>query len=158
MLFQLYAPDLAEPNLDVQLNVKEVESEDGAVEHPDDELMANSVEMDKDDVASLATKDRVKSMAAIPEASPPSRRSKRRADTADQANLERAEKLKVAQNLDPSPKQGTIESPDKSFLNYNSAQVADNLNTTGICLGKGNLEIDNAVDRLKVLENDSCRE
>jgi hypothetical protein len=97
MLFQLYAPDLAEPSFDVQLNEKEVESEDGAVEHPADELMANLVEMDKDDAASLTAKDRVKSMAAIPEASPPSRRSKRRVDTADQANLERAEKLKVAQ-------------------------------------------------------------
>jgi hypothetical protein len=48
MLFQLYAPDLAEPNFDVHLNEKEVESRDGAVEHPDDELMANSVEKVKD--------------------------------------------------------------------------------------------------------------
>jgi ribosomal protein L9 len=152
MLFQLYAPDLAEPNFDVPLNGNEGESGNGAVEHPDDELLANSVEMDKGDAASLAAKDRVKSMAAIIEASPPSRRSKRRADTADQANLERAEKLKAAQNLDPSPKQGTIESSDKSFLNYSSAQVADNLNTIGICLGKDNLEIDKDLKFLKMIE------
>jgi hypothetical protein len=113
---------------------------------------------DKDDAASLAAKDQVKSMAVIPEVSPPSRRSKRQADTADQANLECAQKLKVSRNLDPSPKQGTIESSGKSFLNSSSAQVADNLNTIGICLGKGSLEIDNAVDRLKVLENDRGRE
>jgi hypothetical protein len=56
--------------------------------------------------------------------------------------------------LDPSSKKGTTESSDKSFLNYSSAQVADNLNTIGICLGKGNLEIDNAVDRffLKMID------
>jgi hypothetical protein len=140
------------------MNEKEVESEDGAVEHPVVELMDNSVETYRVDAPSLAVHVRVNRMASIPEASPPSRRSKRQAETTDQANLERAEKMKATWNLDPSPKQGTIESSEKSFLNYSREQVADNLNTIGICLGKGNLEIGNAVERLKVLENDRCGE
>jgi hypothetical protein len=72
----------------------------GGVEHP---AMVNG----SDQVASLraATADhvaqeRVRLMVEIPEASPPSCRSKRRADDADQANLERAEKLKTTRNLD----------------------------------------------------------
>jgi hypothetical protein len=43
-------------------------------------------------------------------------------------------------------------------LNYSSEQVADNLNTIGICLGTRNLDIGNAVERRKVLENDRCRD
>jgi hypothetical protein len=66
--------------------------------------------------------------------------------------------MKAARNLDPSPKQGTNESSDKSFLNYSRAQVSDNLNSIGICLGKGNSEICNAVERLRAHENDRCRE
>jgi hypothetical protein len=39
-------------------------------------------------------------MAAIPEADTPMRRSKRRAETADEPSLERAERIKAARNVD----------------------------------------------------------
>jgi hypothetical protein len=118
VLFQLQVAELAEPKHAVPVTEKDVESEDGDVEHPDGELMANSVDMNKVDAALLAAHVRIKSKAAIPEASPPSHRCKRQVDTADQENLERAEKMKAARNLDPSPEQGSNESSDKSFLNY----------------------------------------
>jgi hypothetical protein len=47
-----------------------------------------------------------KALAAIPEASTPSHRSKRRASTADQSSLEQAERIKAARNLDSTPKSG----------------------------------------------------
>jgi hypothetical protein len=158
MLFQLQSPELTELKISVLMNDKEMESDDGAVEHLVSELTDNSVEMHRGVAPSLAAQVQLNKMAAILEASPPSRGSKRQVETADQTNLEQAEKMKAAQNLDPSPKKGTIESSDKSFLNYSSEQVADNLNTVRIFLGKGNLEIGNAVERLKVLENDRCRD
>jgi hypothetical protein len=158
MLFQLQSPELTKLKISVLMNDKEMESDDGDVEHPVSELMDNSVEMHRGVAPSLAVQVQVKKMAAILEASPPSRRSKRWAETADKIKLERAEKMKVARNLDPSPQKGIIESPDKSFLNYSSEQVADNLNTIGIFLGTRNLDIGNVVERLKVLENDRCRD
>jgi hypothetical protein len=45
VLFQVQVPELAEPKHAVPVIEKEVESEDGDVEHPDGELMVNSVEM-----------------------------------------------------------------------------------------------------------------
>jgi hypothetical protein len=45
-------------------------------------------------------------LTAIPEAFTPLRSSKRRAVTADQHSLERAERLKAARNLDYTPKLG----------------------------------------------------
>jgi hypothetical protein len=105
MLFQLQSPELTEPKISVLMNDKDMELDDGAVEHPVSELMDNSVEMHRGVVAtSLAVQVPVNKMVAILEASPPSRRSKRRAETSDQTNLEQAENLKAARNLDPSPK------------------------------------------------------
>jgi hypothetical protein len=67
-------------------------------------------------VAEVAAQDRVKNLAAIPEASPPSRRSKQRAENADQSNLERAEKMKAARNLDVSYDQGITDPAASSFI------------------------------------------
>jgi hypothetical protein len=48
-------------------------------------------------------------LAAISEVGTPSRRSKRRADTADEPSLERAERIKATCNLDFNPKKGTLQ-------------------------------------------------
>jgi hypothetical protein len=45
-----------------------------------------------------------RALASIPEASTPSRGSKRRTSTTDQSSLKQAEKIKVACNLDSTPK------------------------------------------------------
>jgi hypothetical protein len=66
-------------------------------------------------------------MAAIPEAPSPLRRSKRRADTADQISLERAERLKSAHNMDVMAKQGNKIHPEHSFLHLTTDEVHDNL-------------------------------
>jgi hypothetical protein len=60
VLFQLQVAELAEPKHAVPVTEKEVESEDGDVEHPDGELMANSVDMNKVDAALLAAHVRQK--------------------------------------------------------------------------------------------------
>jgi hypothetical protein len=66
-------------------------------------------------------------MAAIPEAPTPPRRSKRRADTADQIGLERTERMKYAHNMDVTAKQGNKIHPEHSFLHLTSDEVHDNV-------------------------------
>jgi hypothetical protein len=66
--------------------------------------------------------------------------------------------MKVAHNLDFSPKKGTNEPSDKSFLNFSRAQVPDNLTSIGICLGKRDSDIGNAIDRLNVIEHDRVKD
>jgi hypothetical protein len=136
----------------------EIELEEGDVEHPDNEHMVDSVDMHKDDFAGLASQDRVNLLETIHDASPRSRRSKRRVHNADQANLERDEKMKAAHNLDASFNQGTNDTSGKSFLHFTREHVVDNLKLIGVNLGNGDSEICNVVDRIKSLENDICIE
>jgi hypothetical protein len=123
------------------------------------ELMTeeSDVVMHMTDTSTQTAQERVQNLAAIPEASTPSRRSKRRVDSVDQASLERAEKLKAARNLDSLPKQGTNDIPDKS-LHFSSKQVYDNLNSVGICLGVDKAAICNSVDTIKSLKTGRLRE
>jgi hypothetical protein len=86
-------------------------------------------------------------LAEIPEASPPSRRSKWRDENADQTNLERDEKMKAARNLDASFDQGTVDSVVNSFLHFSEEHVVGNLESIGITLGKGESEVCKAIDR-----------
>jgi hypothetical protein len=75
-------------------------------------------------------------LAAIPEADTPTRRSKRRADTADQPSLERAERIKAARNMDATPNKGNITMPQTSFLQqFFNEHVVKNLTAVGISLG-----------------------
>jgi hypothetical protein len=87
--------------------------------------MADHIAMHEVEVAELAAQDRVKHLAAILEASPQS--SKRRGENADQTNLERAEKMKPARNLDASFDQGTTGSTVNSFLHFTKEHVVENL-------------------------------
>jgi hypothetical protein len=77
------------------------------------ELMTEEpdVVMHMTDTSTQTAQERVQNLAAIPEASTPSRRSKRRVDSVDQASLERVEKLKATRNLDSLPKQVLMTSP-----------------------------------------------
>jgi uncharacterized protein (DUF1501 family) len=103
------------------------ETEEGKdVESEDDEELADlmddspDVEMLTSEARNLIAQTQARMMAAISEASTPSRRAKRRADTAHQASLERAEKIKAAQNLDATPIKGNTEISEKSFLHFTS--------------------------------------
>jgi hypothetical protein len=135
-----------------------IELEEGGVEHPDVERVAEpSV---RQHIADLVAEhkgelaNRVKVMAAVPEASPPSCRSKRHAENADQTNLERAEKLKASRNLDISFNQGTTDSHGTSFLQFTKDHVIDNLVSVGIYLGNGEPEVEKAVSSIKSREFD----
>jgi hypothetical protein len=55
-------------------------------------------------------------LATIPQADTPSRRSKRRADTADAPSLERAKQIKVVRNLDSTTKKGNNTTPQASSI------------------------------------------
>jgi hypothetical protein len=74
-------------------------------------------------------------MAAIPEADTPMRRSKRRAETADEPSLERAERIKAARNMDTTQTKGNNSVSQDSFIHYSNEQVVHNLNALGISLG-----------------------
>jgi hypothetical protein len=115
VMFQLPVTEVANPMQKVPAAMTELELEEG-VEHPNVERMADPIVRHKEEFTGLAAHDRVKLLVAIPEASPPSHRSKRRADNADQANLEWAEKMKVAHNLDASFNQGTTDTTVYSFF------------------------------------------
>jgi hypothetical protein len=90
-------------------------------------------------------------MAAIPEAMTHLRRSKRRADTADQSSLEQAEKIKAARNLDPTPKSNK-STPHNSLLQFINEQVVENLSAVGISLGNSTDSIGSTVACVKEIE------
>jgi hypothetical protein len=93
-----------------------------------------------------------KVMAAIPEASTPSQRSKRRVSTADQSSLEQAERIKAARNLDSTPKSGNRQASHNSFLQFLNDQIVENLNVVGISLGNNSESISTSITCVKEIE------
>jgi hypothetical protein len=92
-------------------------------------------------------------LAAIPEADTPTRRSKRRADTADQPSLERAERIKAARNMDATPNKGNNTMPQTSFLQqFSNEHVVKNLTAVGISLGTTTDSISSSVACVKDVE------
>jgi hypothetical protein len=116
--------------------------------HPEIERGTYQIAVYKVETAGYDAQERVKLMAAVPEASPPSHRSKRRADNADQANLEQVEKLKAAHNLDTSFDQGTSDQTAIPILHFTKEHIVDNLESIGIRLGSGELEISKTVAKI----------
>jgi hypothetical protein len=153
-LLQLHVPDGTDPKENALDMVTEIEPDDGGVEHPDVECMIDRTTTCTEEVTKVVAHDRVKLLAAIPEASPPSHRSKRRAENADQTNLKWVEKMKAGHNLDASFDQGNTDSAATSFLHFYKEHVVDNLELIGITLGKGESEVCKAIERIKCHEND----
>jgi hypothetical protein len=154
MLFQLMDSEVTDLRTMSHAMITELESDDGGVEHPEVVIGSDqNVIHQKDETAELVARDQVKLLAAIPEASPPSRRSKRRVDNADQANLEWAEKLKAAHNLDASYDQGTTDSNANSILHLSKEHIIDNLESIGINLGNDALEVGKSVETIKSRES-----
>jgi hypothetical protein len=153
-LLQLHVPDGTDPKENASDMVTELEPDDGGVEHPDVECMIDRATTCTEEVTKVVAHDRVNLLAAIPEASPPSHRSKRRAENADQTNLKWVEKMKANHNLDASFDQGNTDSAATSFLHFSKEHVVDNLELIGITLGKGESEVCKAVERIKCHEND----
>jgi hypothetical protein len=158
VLFQLMALEAADPRLKAPATLTELEPDDGGVEHPDVACVSDPIAMHKEEFSGLAAHDRVKLLATIPEASPPSRRSKGWADNANHANRKGAEKMKAARNLDASCDQGTTDSTINSLLHFIKEDVINNLESIGINRGNGESEVCNEVDRIKSQENDRCVE
>jgi hypothetical protein len=69
-------PDGTDPKENASDMVTELELDDVGVEHPDVERMTDRTITCMEEVTEVTEHDRVKLLAAIPEASPPSRRSK----------------------------------------------------------------------------------
>jgi hypothetical protein len=80
-----------------------------------------------------------KALAAIPEASTPSCRSKRRVSIADQSSLEQLGRIKAARNLDSTLKSDNKQASHYLFLQFSNDQIVENLSVVGISLGN-NLE------------------
>jgi hypothetical protein len=74
-------------------------------------------------------------LAALPEVETPSRRSRRRADTADEPSLEHGERIKATSNLDSIPKRGKKITSHASSLQFSNEHVVYNLSAVGISLG-----------------------
>jgi hypothetical protein len=88
-------------------------------------------------------------LAAIPKASTPSRkRSKRRAGSADEHSMDRAERMKAAKNLDAPLKQGNNPT-EQSFINFTSEQISHDLENLGFCLGQDTESISASVTAYK---------
>jgi hypothetical protein len=115
-VYHIPLPDLAETASESPVPEAEEELEDGDVEYPAVLIREEpDVVMHLSDNSNRTSHDRAEKLATIPEASTPSRRSKRRVDSTDQASLDRAEKLKAACNLDTLSKQGTNDIPTSPF-------------------------------------------
>jgi hypothetical protein len=65
--------------------------------------------------------------AAIPEASTPSRKSKRRAQSTDEHSLDRVERIKATQNLDFNSVKGNSNTTNSSFVHLLNDFVTKNL-------------------------------
>jgi hypothetical protein len=74
-------------------------------------------------------------VAAILEASTPSRKSKRRAQLADEHSLDWAERIKAARNLDINSVKGNSSTTESSFIHFSNDNVIKNLQSIGISLG-----------------------
>jgi hypothetical protein len=107
------------------------------------------MEMQTSPPNSLPANAQVAFFAAIPEASTPSRKSKRRAASADEHSLERAEKIKAAKNLDAPLKQGN-QTAEITFLNLSTEYVSHNLANLGMCLGNDTAAVHSTMTSLRI--------
>jgi hypothetical protein len=94
----------------------------------------------------------VAEMAAIPEIVTPGRRSKRRAETANESSLERAERIKAARNMDVTHDKGNTEISQHSFLEFSNEHVSGNLKAVGISLGKDIDSVSTSISNIKDIE------
>lgn len=96
----------------------------------------------------------VSSMAAIPEAatgSSVSRRSKRRADTADEDTETRAERLQACRNLEMEFVEGN---QPESFLHFSDSNFISYLHIVGISLGVDDNSTKESISLVKNVEKD----
>jgi hypothetical protein len=91
-------------------------------------------------------------MAAIPEANALSHKSKRRAESADEHSLDRAEWIKAACNLDFTAEKGNISMTHASFIHFSNENVVENLQYVGISLGNSSDQITSLVEWIKEVE------
>ena len=159
---QIVAKEIhAETNLSQEVVMEEIAQE---VEEDMEDDFASKIRqligpetVESEDMA-LPTEDalRFEKLAAIPEASPPSRRSKRRGEVAspDQQLQKRAEMLKARRNLDFPTKGNHIS--NETFLQFDVAKIVANLNEVGITLGSNEASIQGSI--VSFIEDEKNRE
>jgi hypothetical protein len=91
-------------------------------------------------------------LAAIPEASTPSRKSKKRADSVEEHSLDWAERIKAARNLNFTSDKGNNSMSQASFIHFSNECVIDNLEVVGISLGNSSEQIEELVAWVKEVE------
>jgi hypothetical protein len=106
---------------------------------------------ENEEMNDVLSQGRIQQLHAISEASTSSRKSKRRTASADEHSLERAERIKVAKNLDAPPKQGN-QTAKITFLNLSTEYVSHNLANLGMCLGNDTAAVHSTVTKLKDME------
>jgi hypothetical protein len=93
-------------------------------------------------------------IAAIPEASTPSSKSKRRTQSVDEHSLDRAKRIKAARNLDFNSVKGNSSTIESSFIHFSNDNVKKNLQSIGISLGDSSDQISLSIERIKELETE----
>jgi hypothetical protein len=91
-------------------------------------------------------------IVVIPEASTLSRKSKRRALSADEHSLDHAERMKAVRNLDFTSQKGNSSITQTSFVQFSNSYVIENLQSIGISLGDSADQISLAVEQIKEVE------
>jgi hypothetical protein len=95
---------------------------------------------------------RCKGILLLFQTSTPSRKSKRRAQSADEHSLDRAEWIKAARNLNFNPVKGNSNTIDSLFVHLSNDFVTKNLQSIGISLGNSSDQITLLVERIKEVE------
>ncbi|GJN33417.1 hypothetical protein PR202_gb22015 [Eleusine coracana subsp. coracana] len=133
-VFKLTAPGLA--NEDDPLDWEGLA--DGSADESDEEvdygeqvkaMLPKDKQLSLEESLEVATPTKVAAsvaeLAAIPEVSTPSRRSKRRAGSADQDMQEQAERLKAARNMEKLPEEGILLGNDATSINNAIDNIKD---------------------------------
>jgi hypothetical protein len=91
--------------------------QNAAVQHEDFDVKTPVYDPEK--MKAVVQRDK----AAIPEASTPSRKSKRRAQSTDEHSLDRAERIKAVRNLDFTSEKGNISMSQTLFVQLSHENV-----------------------------------
>jgi hypothetical protein len=93
-------------------------------------------------------------IAVILKASTPSRKSKRKAQSADEHSLDRAEQIKAVRNLDFNSEKGNSSTTETLFVHFSNDNVIGNLQSVGISLGNNSEQISLSIERIKEVETE----
>jgi hypothetical protein len=100
------------------------------------------------------SEEKARDLATVPEADTTSRRSKRRAASADQDSGERAEKLKATRNLHAPCNNDNENTPTPSFLQLSNDDIISNMSDIGMVEGIDKIADSMLIETLKTVEKE----